>query len=71
MLVSLVSQLVGYAVAAVCLQSKEARFEERLSDTSDGVAILVFAAVMGLELEPEPENVAGVKTYANPIKGLE
>ena len=48
MLISLVSQLVGYAVAAVCLQSKEARFEEGLSDTSDEVAM--FAAVMGLLL---------------------
>ena len=48
MLISLVSQLVGYGVAAVCLQNKEARFEEGLSDTSDEVAL--FAAVMGLLL---------------------
>ena len=46
MLISLVSQLVGYAVAAVCLSNLQARFEEGLSDTSDEVAI--FAAVMGL-----------------------
>ena len=36
------------AVAAVCLWSKQARFDEGLSGTSDAVAL--FAAVMGLLL---------------------
>ena len=48
MVISLVSQLVNFGVAAVCLQSKEERFQQGLSDTSDEVAL--FAAVMGLLL---------------------
>eukprot|EP01045_Picozoa_sp_COSAG04_P018223 COSAG04_NODE_1671_length_5986_cov_2.949720_1_plen_111_part_00 len=48
MVISLVSQLVNFGVAAVCLLNKEARFEQGLSGISDEVAL--FAAVVGFVL---------------------
>ena len=44
----MISQLVNYAVAVVCLLNKEARFEQGLSGISDNVAL--FAAVVGFVL---------------------
>ena len=48
MLMALASQLINYAVAAVCLQHKEERVEAGLGEMSDGVSM--FAAVVGLAL---------------------
>ena len=48
MLVALASQLINYAVGAVCLHHKEERLDVGLDEMSDEVAI--FAAVVGLLL---------------------
>ena len=48
MLVALASQLINYAVAAVCLQHKEERVEAGLGEMSDDVSL--FAAAVGLAL---------------------
>ena len=48
MLVALASQLINYAVAAVCLQHKEERVEAGLEEMSDEVTM--FAGGMGFML---------------------
>ena len=56
MLMSLVSQLINYGVAAVCLRHKEERMGLGLGEMSDGVAL--FAALVGFMLVGA--QVAGV-----------